>query len=287
MLVNFMPIQKILINNVITKTSVTLLCVCLSAFIIPSTGMSACTDDQSKTDQSLVIAVDISQSVNDEEMYLQMQGYSTALLATEATGSFLNCGCSEITVLFWGQNPQVAIPTTKIKSISDLETISAFFASTSTVPAEDLQKQYGTGYTTMVDRALIESLNILKDPQNTSVRRTLLISGDGPQNEYSEEQFENIKQSFLYEGISIYATPISVYEDTREGRAMSYIEEANDSDFRSPYTEEEVQSDLNITPDFYRKNVITHPAYLHRSSSFADLQRALIETLTNFQCLLM
>ncbi len=253
-------------------------------FLISIYSLAACGDAQSVVDQSVVIAVDISHSVNTQEMNLQMQGYQQAFMNENLWGPFLGCGCTEVSVIFWSESQSVVFEPKRIRSEEDLFSLALLFGNQINSPTP-LAKLYGTGYVTNVRGALEKSLEVLKRDGNQAFRRVVLISGDGPPNEYTAEEFLNLKNLFRYEGIQVHGLPIVVYEDTGRGRADELMEMLGET--VEPRDPNDMPEDLYITRDFYRDHVVTHPNYLTPASSFSDVGRALSQSLEKMACLMM
>jgi hypothetical protein len=262
--------------------------ICSTIFFQISHALAACSDEKSSVDQSIVLAIDISFSVNKEEMAHQMSGFGSAFFDSKSRDNLLGCGCTEVTVLFWGGAAKVALETKKIRNDEDLLFVKNFFSRVQQMSLKDIQEKYRTGYITNVGSALKESSKYLLNSENTAFRKIIIISGDGPHNSNSfpKKDFDVLKQNFIYEGVSVYAIPISVYEDTADGVSKKLNRQLGQEP-KSYYTKEEVEKQLSKTPDFYRKHVITRPNYMHVSTSFLDMQRAMTKTLQSMQCLMM
>ncbi len=254
------------------------------ALLLSLNTQADCKDAESKADQSVVIAVDISHSVDTQEMNLQMQGYQQAFMNENLWGPFLGCGCTEVSVIFWSESQSVVFEPQLIRSEEDLFSLALLFGNQINSPTP-LAKLYGTGYVTNVRGALEKSLEVLKRNANQAFRKVVLISGDGPPNEYTAEEFLNLKNLFRYEAIQVHGLPIIVYEDTGRGRADELMEMLGET--VEPRDPNDIPEDLYVTRDFYRDHVVTHPNYLTPASSFSDVGRALSQSLEKMVCLMM
>jgi hypothetical protein len=152
-------------------------------------------------DTALVLAVDVSQSVNDERFALQMDGIAKAFEDPEVQRSILSGPHRAIfvTMVEWSDKAAVAVPWTLIASAQD----AAGFAAT-------LRKtpRRGAEFTCM-SRALqlIEGkvLPFLPMPANRTV---IDVSSDGHDNCNVSPTVDALRDSLVAEGVTINGLPI-------------------------------------------------------------------------------
>jgi len=139
----------------------------VSLFAVPAMPAAAC-------DLALVLAVDVSGSVDNPEYRLQMDGLAAALrdpLISEA----LVRGRAQIMLLQWtGTNRQrVTVPWTEMSDFEAVEKLAA---------AVSADARVWRNYSTAIGEALIASLDAFPREQRCK-RRLIDVSGDGVSNE--------------------------------------------------------------------------------------------------------
>lgn len=162
-----------------------------------------CKSNEDATDQSLIFTIDISSSVDLNEQILQMKAYEYALSNQNVQDKLLGCGCTDISIIFFGSNSHIVerFKRFRVKNINDIESVVNFFSNKKENPLE-LYYNYKDIGLTDIFLALNTSINILQDPQNTSTRKAVLISGDGadsnamiPNGNSKLEQFKNLRKN--------------------------------------------------------------------------------------------
>ncbi len=156
----------------------------------------------SEVDIALVLAVDISFSMDLEELALQRQGYVEALRSPEVHKAIANGATGRIAVTFfeWAGNDvqHHLVPWTVIDSPA------AAFAF-----AAELEKQpTRRGRRTSVSGAIDFGVKLLEDMPGRALRRVMDISGDGPNN--SGRPVTVARDEAVRKGISINGLPITV-----------------------------------------------------------------------------
>lgn len=175
----------------------------LSAFLIGHPVRSVGqTTPVTEVDVALVLAVDISFSMDLEELVLQRAGYVEALRSPEVHKAIANGATGRIGVTFFewaGVNIQHhLIPWTVIDSPA---AAMAF--------ADELEKQpTRRGQRTSVSAAIDFSVKQLEDSPFRALRRVMDISGDGPNN--SGRPVTIARDEAVRKGISINGLPIAL-----------------------------------------------------------------------------
>jgi hypothetical protein len=126
---------------------------------------------------ALVLALDVSSSVNEDEDWFQREGLARALVAPAVTRSFLAGGPVALFVFEWsGPLQQVVIlPWRMIHSPEDLVAVAAVIAS----PRDDTPRFH---HQTAMGSALAFAATALKGGPDCWAR-TVDVSGDGESNE--------------------------------------------------------------------------------------------------------
>ena len=151
-------------------------------------------------DVALVIAVDISLSMDPGEQALQRDGYVEAfrhpdLLATIENGLFQRIA---VTYVEWGSSidQSVVLPWTVVEDKASAETVAANLAAT------DIRRSRSTSISAAIDLAV--SLFAEKDVE--AIRRVIDVSGDGPNND--GRPVLDARADALAEGITINGLPV-------------------------------------------------------------------------------
>ena len=155
-------------------------------------------------DVELVIAVDISYSMDFDELRLQRDGYVEALASSE----FLNAlkqgmhGKVAVTVVEWaGVNDQrIVLPWRSIDGPASAEAVAAELA------AAPVRRAFRTS----ISGALLFSAPLFEGNGYTGIRRVIDVSGDGTNNQGPLIQI--VRDEVLAKGITINGLPIMVKE---------------------------------------------------------------------------
>lgn len=125
-------------------------------------------------DVALVLAVDVSGSVNPAEYTTQMRGLAEALV-DPAVEEALVRGQAAVTVMQWtGSNRQdISIPWTRMKTYEDTQAMARAVA--------DIPREW-RNFSTAIGEALLVSLEMFDDVTDCE-RRVIDVSGDGYSNE--------------------------------------------------------------------------------------------------------
>jgi hypothetical protein len=152
-------------------------------------------------DTALVLAVDVSQSVNDARFALQMEGIAKAFEDPEVQRSLFSGPhrAMFVTLVEWSDKAAVAVPWTLIASAEDA---TAFAATLRKTP------RHGAEFTCM-SRALqlIEGkvLPFLPIPANRTV---IDVSSDGHDNCNLSPPVDALRDALVAEGVTINGLPI-------------------------------------------------------------------------------
>lgn len=155
---------------------------------------------QTEVDLALVLAVDISFSMDTEEQGLQREGFAQAFrspLVHDAIRSGL-LGRIAVTYMEWAgtSDQKVIIPWT---ILDNSESLMAFADRISSTPLSRAQR-------TSISSAIDFSAKLFDDLDVTATRQVIDVSGDGPNNQ--GRGVEQARDEALAKGITINGLPI-------------------------------------------------------------------------------
>lgn len=170
-----------------------------------------------EVDVELVLAVDISYSMDVEEQKLQRDGYIKALTSPEVLKAIRGGMVGKIAVTYFewaGHNVQrVVVPW---QTIDGPETADAFVAKLAGAPIN-------RWYRTSVSGAILYGQELFEGNGYEGMRRVLDISGDGPNN--SGVSVGDARDRALKAGIVINGLPIMVNNGRRSAFDMDNLDE--------------------------------------------------------------
>jgi hypothetical protein len=174
-------------------------------------------DGPTEVDVELVLAVDISYSMDLEEQRLQREGYIKALTSPDVLNAIRNGPNGKIAVTYFewaGANTQrIVVPW---QTIDGPETADAFVAKLAAAPIS-------RWYRTSVSGAILYGQELFENNGYHAVRRVLDISGDGPNNHGI--LVEDARDRALKAGIVINGLPIMVNNGRRSVFDMNDLDD--------------------------------------------------------------
>lgn len=137
----------------------------LLATVQPSSSQTWCPD------LSLVLAIDSSSSINNEEFTLQMQGYAAAFANPTVLKALAEAGRVDVAVVMWAgpQEPRHVRMWQSITSDADALVLADWFI---TSPRE-------INGDTEIGNGLAVALDLLEAHDNCGLRKIINVSGDG------------------------------------------------------------------------------------------------------------
>jgi hypothetical protein len=151
-------------------------------------------------DVELVLAVDVSFSMDPDELALQREGYAHALLSPEFLSALRNGPLGKVAVAYFewssAHDQRVVIPWRIIDGPESADAIAA----------EILKFPLRRGSRTSISGAISLGVQMLVGNQYEGLRRVIDISGDGPNN--SGESVLLARHTALSNGITINGLPI-------------------------------------------------------------------------------
>jgi len=169
-------------------------------------------DPANEVDVELVLAVDISQSMDTEEQEVQRAGYVAALTSRE----FLDAievgpiGRVAVTYMEWGGVDEhfIVADWTVIRD----ESSAAHFASKiAEAPLRQVQR-------TSIASALEKSVNLVQNNQFMGLRQVIDISGDGPNNQGGS--VTDMRDRMIAAGVTINGLPLMMKSNKNTWQAM-------------------------------------------------------------------
>ncbi|MFM7445299.1 MAG: DUF1194 domain-containing protein [Tabrizicola sp.] len=138
----------------------------LGSGVFPSSGAAF-----SCPDLALVLAVDASGSINDQDFALQRAGYAAAFTDGQVLDALAGAGVVDVAVVFWGDEemPPQVLPWRRIDDPADAAGLAGDIAGLARQVTGD----------TGIGSGLWTALDLLESGQSCAARRIINVSGDG------------------------------------------------------------------------------------------------------------
>jgi hypothetical protein len=170
----------------------------------PRSQLTAAKDNQPSVDVELVIAVDVSYSMDLDELAVQREGYAQAIVSKEFLQAIKTGPNSKVAVTYFewsaSSDQKIIIPW---RVIDGPETADA-------VANEIMQAPVRRGSRTSISGAINFAMPLFEDNPYRGLRRVIDISGDGPNN--NGAPVTGARAAALEKGITINGLPIMVKE---------------------------------------------------------------------------
>ena len=170
----------------------------------PASPMADGKDNRTAVDIELVIAVDVSYSMDLDELAVQREGYAQAIVSKEFLQALRNGPNSKIAVTYFewsaSSDQKIIIPW---RVIDGPETADA-------VANEIMKTPVRRGSRTSISGAIYFAMPLFEDNPYRGLRRVIDISGDGPNN--NGAPVVGARAAALEKGITINGLPIMVKE---------------------------------------------------------------------------
>ncbi|MET1413622.1 DUF1194 domain-containing protein [Roseibium sp. HPY-6] len=169
-------------------------------------------DPANEVDVELVLAVDISQSMDTEEQEIQRAGYVAALTSRE----FLDAiqvgpiGRVAVTYMEWGGVDEHFI-VADWTVVQDAASASHFASKIAEAPLRQVQR-------TSIASALQKSVELVETNQYMGLRRVIDISGDGPNNQGGS--VTEMRDRMIAAGVTINGLPLMMKSNKNTWQAM-------------------------------------------------------------------
>jgi hypothetical protein len=171
---------------------------------------------QTNVDVELVLAVDVSYSMDPEEQALQREGYINALNSPE----FLKA-------LGQGMHGRIAVTYFEWASSSDQKIVLPWriidgAATAKTVTDEIAAAPYRRAYRTSISGALAFAAPLFEGSAYKGIRRVIDVSGDGTNNQ--GVPVTGVRDEVLAKGITINGLPIMIKRDAFGGMDIDNLD---------------------------------------------------------------
>jgi uncharacterized protein YbaA (DUF1428 family) len=170
----------------------------------PRSHLAAAGDNQPIVDVELVIAVDVSYSMDLDELAVQREGYAQAIVSKEFLQAMKTGPKGKVAVTYFewsaSSDQKVIIPW---RVIDGPETADA-------VAAEIMKTPVRRGSRTSISGAINFAMPLFEENPYRGLRRVIDISGDGPNN--NGAPVTGARDAALEKGITINGLPIMMKE---------------------------------------------------------------------------
>jgi len=174
------------------------------AALDPRSQLAAGKDNQPSVDVELIIAVDVSYSMDLDELAVQREGYAQAIVSKEFLQAMKSGPNSKVAVTYFewsaSSDQKIIIPW---RVIDGPETADA-------VAAEIMKTPVRRGSRTSISGAINFAMPLFEENPDRGLRRVIDISGDGPNN--NGTPVTGARDAALQKGITINGLPIMVKE---------------------------------------------------------------------------
>ncbi|WP_187829785.1 DUF1194 domain-containing protein [Labrys sp. KNU-23] len=161
---------------------------------------------QLAVDIELVLAVDISFSMSDENLAIQAQGYAQAFRDPEIVAAISAGPLGQIAVSYveWSDEQRIVVPWTLLRGRADAERFA------SRIMAASAKASTGTTYIT---GAIRFGTSMIEENDFAAMRRVIDISGNGENN--MGEAPDRARDLAILRGITINGLPMPTWVDPR------------------------------------------------------------------------
>jgi hypothetical protein len=156
-------------------------------------------------DLELVLAVDVSQSMDPDEHQLQRLGYAEAFRHQDVIDAILfgPRGRIAVTYMEWGDayDQMQVVPWTLIASAEDAEAFADILSST----------RISRSQRTSISRALLRGAALMDSNEYDGIKQVIDVSGDGPNN--TGPAVEDARDAVAARGVTINGLPIMLKKE--------------------------------------------------------------------------
>lgn len=170
------------------------------AFLYACLAPPALAQSDTEVDLALVIAVDISFSMDTDEQALQREGFAQAFRSQQVHDAIRSgmIGRIAVTYMEWAGSPdqKVIVPWTVL---DNPESLMAFADKVASTPLRRAQR-------TSISSAIDFSVKLLEDSNLQATRQVIDVSGDGPNNQgrgVTQARDEAVRKGITVNGLPI------------------------------------------------------------------------------------
>lgn len=234
----------------------------MAAVIFATLAAPASKSDEAQFDTALVIAIDVSQSVDDSRYKLQMGGIASALEdpgVISAITSGIN-GKILVSLIAWSDSAETMLPWQRIESASDA------FEVAKTIRSLPVRRGEFTCMARMLETLPI---GILNDLPSKALRIVIDVSGDGIDNCAERKRSDQARDSLIASGMTLNGLPIIVAGENEVVGSGAYRAPSYGLGNLGPDT------DTTTVDAWYSEHVIGGPgAFLMKADGYEDFGRA-------------
>ncbi|MBO0345661.1 DUF1194 domain-containing protein [Roseibium limicola] len=186
-------------------------------FILPGRAtLHANYDPANEVDVELLLAVDVSQSMDTDEQEVQRAGYVAALTSDEVLSAVKYGPIGRIAVAYmeWGGIGEQFIVADWMV-IEDATSAAAFATRIAEAPLRQVQR-------TSIAAALKKAVELVDSNKYEGLRRVIDISGDGPNNQGGS--VTKTRDALLASGITINGLPLMMKANESTWQAMLHLD---------------------------------------------------------------
>jgi hypothetical protein len=208
--------QKAILTALVTAVMLVMNPLSAAAFDRTLPRSLAAYDPASEVDVELVLAVDISQSMDTDEQEVQRAGYVAAITSQEVLDAikYGPTGRIAITYFEWGGVGE-HFTVADWMVIEDEATAAAFAARIAEAPLRQVQR-------TSIFSALEKSAQLVADNKYEGMRKVIDISGDGPNNQGGT--ITEMRDKVTSAGITINGLPLMMKSESSAWQAMLHLD---------------------------------------------------------------
>jgi hypothetical protein len=182
----------------------------------PRSRFTAGKENQRLVDVELVLAVDISYSMDPDELAVQREGYAQAVTSKEFLQAVKSGPNSKIAVTYFewsaSNHQKVVVPW---RMIDGPETADA-------VAAEIMKTPVSRGTRTSISGAINFAMPLFENVPFQSLRRVIDISGDGPNNDGAP--VTGARDAAVEKGITINGLPIMMKDEAYSPMDIDHLD---------------------------------------------------------------
>jgi len=182
----------------------------LAAAVLACSALIAARAAAAEADLALVLAVDVSSSINEERFGLQREGIARGLESNEILAAIAGGPHQtiELAIIEWSERQHVVLDWTIIRGRADLDTV---------LKALRTSPRPNVGYKTNVAAGIVNAAGLFETAPLQADRKIIDVSGDGQQND-GKLAAEAARDSAVAQDITINGLPITSGEEPEVDR---------------------------------------------------------------------
>jgi hypothetical protein len=236
-------------SSAVSRSFVARLAAVLGLALVTAFAASSQTTEQ-QVDTALIVAVDVSNSVDQTRYKLQMEGIAKALEDPEVIAAIAGGpnGGILFSMVTWSDKPIIALPWTRISNKDEARDVA--------MRVRRLPLQGGE-FTCMTRMLRSANDKIVPQIPGKPMRVVIDVSGDGKENCNPDEPIEKVRDELVASGVTVNGLPILEGAGTAAG----------------PVKSDESQETLE---DWFKAKVMGGPAaFVLPANGYADFGRAI------------